>query len=211
MKLLLTSQGITNPSIAEALTDMVGKSPYDTTIGLIPTARLAEPMSRGSFIHQFLNLWKYGFTLIDIVEPSAAGIDWKTRLSNVDVIFVAGGNTFHLLDQVRKTGLDDWLNKSVSNKVYVGVSAGSILTTPSIDVAGIPPKDRNHVGLKDLASLGWVDFEIEPHCDAARFDVIEKYAAKRPNSVYAIDDQSAIKVVGNKVEVISQGFWKKFK
>jgi len=208
MKLLLTSNGIANREIAEALTQLVGKSPYDTKIGLIPIARNAEPMRRGGYIGQFLDLWKNGFSMVDIVDPSAADVDWKNRLEDVDVIYVAGGNTFHLLNQARKTGLDQWLDDNIDKKVYVGVSAGTILTTPSIDVADLPPRDQNFMNLTDLTGMKWVDFEVEPHCDMNRFEAVEKYAKTRPHPVYAIDDQSAIKVVDNKAEVISTGTWK---
>ncbi len=210
MKLLLTSSGITNSSIASALTDLVGKSPYDTRIGLVPTARNAEPMRRGGYISQFLDLWKNGFSLVDVVDPSAADIDWQKRLDDVDVVYVAGGNTFHLLNQVRNTGFDKWLNDNKNKKVYVGVSAGTILVTPTIEVAGMPPGDENIPDIKDLTGMGWVNFEIEPHCDMTRLDVVKKYAERKDYPVYAIDDLSAVKVINNKVEVVSEGTWKKF-
>src|SRR3990167_3586378 len=205
MKLLLTSQGITTRELAEALSSLVGKSPYDTKIGLIPVARNVEPFKRGGYIGQFLDLWKNGFSDIDIVDPTAADVDWKSRLRDADVIYVAGGNTFHLLNQVRKTGFGKWLNENMKNKVYVGVSAGTILATPTIEVANIPPRDQNFMNLKDLTGLNWADFEIEPHCNKDRFAVVEKYAAKKSYPVYAIDDLSGIKVYGDKVEVISAG------
>jgi dipeptidase E len=208
MKLLLTSQGITTREIADALAELVGKSPYDTKIAVIPIARNVEPLRRGGYIQQYLDLWKNGFSLIDIVDPSAADVDWKGRLNNADVIYVAGGNTFHLLNQTRKTGLGKWLNDNKDKKVYVGVSAGTIMATPTIDVANMPPRDNNFVKLKDLSGMNWVNFEVEPHCNEARFAKVEAYAKKRPNPVYAIDDQTAIKVDGKKVEVISAGFWK---
>jgi dipeptidase E len=210
MKLLLTSSGITNRSIADALTELVGKSPFDTKVGLIPTARNAEPMRRGGYIGQFLDLWKNGFSLVDVIDPSAADIAWKERLADVDVIYVAGGNTFHLLNQARLSGFDKWLHENKDKKVYLGVSAGTILATPTIEVAAMPPGDENLPELKDLSALSWVQFEIEPHCDMNRFKTIEKYASENNYPVYAIDDLSAIKVDGSNIEVISEGSWKKF-
>ena len=210
MKLLLTSKGVTNHTIAQALADLVGKSPYDTKIGLIPTARNAESMRRGGYVGQFLDLWKHGYDLIDVIDPSADDIDWQNRLKDVDVIYVAGGNTFHLLNQARKTGFDRWLHIHIKDKVYVGNSAGTILATPTIEVANMPPRDNNFMNLTDLTGLNWVNFEVEPHCDKDRFAVVEKYATKKSYPVYAIDDLSAIKVDDKKVEVISEGTWKKF-
>jgi dipeptidase E len=207
MKLLLTSGGITNMSIATALIDLVGKSPYDTKIAIIPTALNAEAGGRGSFVGQFLNLWKYGYNWLDIVDPSAADVQWQDRLKEADVIFVTGGNTFHLLNQSRKTGLDKWLNDNLASKIYVGMSAGTIIAAPTIEVASLPIGDENLPGLTDLTGFEWVNFELEPHCTKDRFAAVEEYAKTKPYPVYAIDDQTAIKVVGDKIEVVSEGSW----
>jgi len=208
MKLLLTSAGISKRSIADALVEMVGKSPDKTKIGFVPTAANAEASNKDWLVNQFLQLWRWGYHWIDVVDPTFADIDWRERLAVVDIVYVSGGNTFYLLDQVRKTGFDNWLKKNLQHKVYVGGSASSILVTPSIRVAAIPPGDENLTGLTDLTGLNLVEFEIEPHCDMARFATVQKYAKSRPNPVYAIDDQTAIKVEGKKVEVISEGSWK---
>lgn len=210
MKLLLTSSGISNRTIAAALGDLSDKSPQESKVGFVPIAANAEGRNKDWLINQFLNLWRYGYNWIDIVDPTAAGVDWEARLAGVDIVFLSGGNTFHLLNQVRKTGFDKWLNKSLSKKVYVGGSASTILVTPTIEVASMPPGDPNLPSLKDLTGLGWVNFEIEPHCDKDRFALVEEYAANKPYPVYAIDDQSAVKVDGDNVEVISEGTWKKF-
>lgn len=210
MKLLLTSAGVTKRSIADALIKLVGKSPSETKVAFIPIAANVEEGNKDWYINQFLNFWRFGYSWIDVVDPSAADVDWKARLADVDVIFVSGGNTFHLLNQYRKTGFDKWLNENLSSKVYVGVSAGTIVAAPTIDVAAMPPGDRNIVGIKDLTGLAWVDFEVEPHCDKDRFAVVEEYAKKRDHPVYAIDDQSAVVVDGDKTEVVSEGTWQKY-
>ncbi|MDB5170114.1 MAG: hypothetical protein JWN82_510 [Candidatus Saccharibacteria bacterium] len=189
---------------------MVGKPAGEATIGFIPTAANVEERNKDWVVNQFLNLWRYGFNQIDIVDPSAAGVDWKARLEDVDIVYVLGGNTFHLLDQVRKTGFDTWLKDNLKDKVYVGGSASTILMTPSIELAGMEPGDENLPALTDLTGLNYVDFEIEPHCDAARFEKVKAYAKTRSNPVYAIDDATAIKVVDGEVEVISSGLWQLF-
>lgn len=210
MKLLLTSSGISKRDIGLALYKMVGKPQSECRVGFIPTAANVEPQIKGWLIGQFNQLQRYGFYQIDIVDISADGVDWRTRLDNVDVLWLSGGNTFHLLDQVRKTGFDKWLKENIDKKVYVGGSASSILMTPSVALAGHEGGDENDVGLTDLTGLGYVDFEIMPHCDAARFESVARYAMTADHPVYALDDLSAIKVVGKKVEVISGGTWKKY-
>ena len=210
MKLLLTSAGISKRSIANALIEMVGKPAGETKVGFVPTAANAQEGNKDWVINQFLNFWRYGFNWIDIVDPSAADVDWRARLAEVDVIYLSGGNTFHLLDQFRKTGFDKWLNENLGDKVYVGGSASTIIVTPTLEVANIPPGDPNLPGLKDITGLGWVNFEIEPHCDNDRFAVVEQYASGKPHPVYAIDDQTAIKVIDGQVEVVSEGSWQVF-
>jgi dipeptidase E len=208
MKLLLTSGGISNRAISSALLAMVGKPASEVRVGFIPTAANVELYNKDWVIGQFLSLWRNGFSQIDIVDFSADGVDWKARLEAVDMLWLSGGNTFHLLDQARKTGFDTWLKKALKTKIYVGGSASSILMTPSIAVAGLEPGDENLPGLTDLTGLGIVPFEIEPHCDAARLEAMKEYAATSANPLYAIDDETAIQVIDGEVTVLSGGSWR---
>jgi dipeptidase E len=206
MKLLLTSLGISNQSIADGLIELIGKKPSETKVGFIPTAANADPGNKDWFVQQLTDLQKFGYTWIDLVDPAAVDIDYQERLKDVNIIYISGGNTFYLLDQVRKTGLDSWLDKNKDNKVYVGSSAGSILATPTIKAAGVA--DQNTPGLTDLQGLGWVDFELLPHVPGSiGMKKAEAYAKTTKNKFYALDDNSALKVVDGKVEVISEGEW----
>lgn len=208
MKLLLTSSGLSKRDIGYALQGMFDKHPSEVKVGFIPTAANVEPYSKDWVISQFGQLQRYGFYQIDIVDIAADGVDWRTRLADVDMLWLSGGNTFYLLDQVRKTRFDEWLKENIENKVYVGGSASTIIMTPTIAVAGLEPGDENVVGLTDLTGIGYVNFEVEPHCDAARIEAVKDYAKQSKNPVYAIDDLTAIKVVDGSVEVISGGSWK---
>ena len=210
MKLLLTSSGITTDSIAQALSELTNKLAGQTKLAFIPTASNPESENKDWVINQYLNLWRYGYNWIDIVDPAANDVDWKDRLEKVDIIYLSGGNTFYLLDQCRKTGFDKWLNENLKDKVYVGGSASSIIATPTIEVASLPIGDKNLPGLTDLTAFGWVNFEIEPHCTKDRFATVKEYAATKSYPVYGIDDQTAIKVLDDKVDVISEGSWEVF-
>lgn len=208
MKLLLTSAGITNDSIKSALISLVRKTPRATKIGFIPTAANAEPGNKDWFLAQLDDLRKAGYTWIDIIDPTVPEINWRNRLREVDVLFVSGGNTFYLLDQFRKTGFDKYLNQVGREKIYVGVSAGTIIATPTIEIASMPPGDMNLPGIENLRALRYVNFEVEPHCDNRRFSSVEYYSKTRSNQVYGIDDQTAIKVNDDKLEVVSEGKWR---
>jgi dipeptidase E len=207
MKLLLTSSGIDNHTVARALQQLTGKPADETKIGFVPTAINAEHGSKDWAINQFIKLWRHGYNWIDIIDPSAAGINWQERLEACDAIFLSGGNTFHLLDQTRKTGLDKWMNDN-KKKIFIGSSAGSILFAPTIGIAATGHGDTNYAGIKDITGLEWVDFEIAPHYENKVTKHIVDYSKIVKNPIYAIDDQTAIKVDGDKIKVVSEGFWK---
>ncbi len=189
---------------------MVGKPASECKVGFIPTAVNAEAGNKDWYVNQFINFWRRGYSWIDVVDPSAAP-DWQERLKDMDIIFVSGGNTFHLLDQARKSGFDKWLKNNLKNKVYIGSSAGSLFVTPTIDAGNLPGGDRNLAELTDLKGMEFVDFEFMPHIgNGIAIKDVEAYAKTTKNKLYAVDDQTAIKVVNGKEEVISEGNWKVF-
>lgn len=209
MKLLLTSAGLGHKVIGAALVDLVGKPASETKVGFIPTAANVEPRKKDWLVNELLQLWRHGYGWIDIVDFSAPGVDWRTRLSEVDVVYLSGGDAAHLLEQARITGFDTWLKEALNTKVYVGGSASTILVTPTIAVDaaifGYPTKEDF-----DKSGLHYVDFEAIPHCDMALFEKAATYAKTASNPVYAIDDLTAIQVVDEEVTVISKGSWRLF-
>ena len=129
MKLLLTSGGITNKSIANALFDLVGKKPEDTSLVFIPTASNVEKGDKDWFINDLVNLKNLNLKEIDIADISA--IDkklWLPRMEDADVLFFEGGNSYHLMEWLNKSGLAQILPELLKTKVYVGLSAGSMVT-----------------------------------------------------------------------------------
>ena len=187
---------------------MVGKPRAATSIGFVPTAANVEPGNKDWFFDQYITLRRHGFSRIDVVDPSAAGVLWQKRLEAADVIFVGGGNTFHLLDQARKTGFGEWTIGEVSNhkKVYLGASAGSLLVTSTIAVASVEGGDENLVGLTDLRGLALVDFEFLPHVpDDITLDAARHYASQTSRKLYVADNQSAVQVQDGVVRMLSEG------
>ncbi len=130
-------------------------------------------------------------------------------MSEVDVIFVSGGNILHLLKWIKQSGFDNWLKNNLENKIYVGVSAGTIIATPIIAIAGVEPGDENIHSLIDLTAMNLVDFEISSHTPCMlRYEANEAYAKNIKNVLYAIDDQTAIEVVDDNFRIIPEGVFK---
>ena len=142
--------------------------------------------------------------------PSIDDEQWIPMVQATDVLLVGGGDPLYLCYWMRQSGLADLL-PSLSKTVWVGLSAGSLVMTPSIGedfVRWKPPTGSDR-------TLGLVDFSIFPHLDHPNMPDnsmanAEKWAAGMPVPAYLIDDQTAIKVIDGVVEVVSEGHWKRF-
>lgn len=214
MKLLLTSAGLSNPSIIKAVEKLLGRTVKGVKLAFIPTAANVEPGDKSWMIDDLNNFQKAGF-VVDIVDISAVSKDvWLPRLQGAEVLFLGGGNTFHLMHWVKKSGLQDELPDLLKTKVYAGISAGSCVAGPTIYNSVQNLFDEKYE-LKIKDGLNLVNFQIIPHLNSPYFEKIRKdnleLASKElTEPVYAIDDNSAIIVDGKNVEVISEGEWVKF-
>jgi len=217
MKLLLTSSGFTNNSISRALLDLAGKPFSELNLVFIPTAANVEKKDKGWLINDLVNCKNLGFASMDIVDISAVPRDiWEPRLNNANVLLFGGGNTFHLMYWIKKSGLGDILRKMLTNKIYVGISAGSMVATHKLSVSSSERLYSQEVGEhKDEKALGFVSFHIRPHFNSPHFpklrkELLEKMAKELKEPIYAIDDQTAIKVIDSSIEVISEGEYLEF-
>lgn len=218
MKFLLTSGGITNKSIREALVELLGKPIAESSALVIPTAAywftqgpgIAYRLISGTARSPMVELgWKSLGVLELTALPSIDKEAWIPLVREVDALLVGGGDPMYLCDHMRKSGFADLIPSLPSDLVYVGISGGSQAVTPSL---GETYNDRDTAGYKALAlvpfSMGvHVDHPDMPQNSMAEY---EKWAAGVPNPTYVIDDATAIKVVDGKVDVISEGHWKLF-
>ena len=154
--------------------------------------------------------WKSLGVLELTALPSIDKKRWVAWVRETDVLLVNGGDPLYLCYWMRQSGLADRL-PSLRDTVWVGLSAGSVVMTPRIGedfVHWTPPTGGDE-------TLGVVDFSIFPHLDHPALPEntmadAERWAAGMSVPAYAIDDQTAIKVVDGVVEVISEGHWKRF-
>ena len=220
MKLLLTSAGIRNPSIESALVDLLGKPIADSNALCIPTALYGHPMAGPRQAWRCISGQEtgtptvgLGWKSVGVLEltalPSLDSERWVPLLRETDVLLVEGGDAAYLCHWMRASGLADLL-PSLSETVWVGVSGGSMVMTPRVGANFVswesPEGDR---------TLGVVDFSIFPHLDHPDLPhntmaAAERWAAAIAGPAYAIDDETAIKVVDGTVDVVSEGQWKLF-
>ncbi|MFE2643191.1 Type 1 glutamine amidotransferase-like domain-containing protein [Streptomyces nigra] len=220
MKLLLTAAGITNASIRDALVRLLGKPIAEADALCVPTAGYGHPMGSPAGAWRFISgrsplpMCGLGWKSLGVLEltalPSIGAERWVPWVQEADVLLVNGGDALYLAHWMRQSGLADLL-PSLSEKVWVGLSAGSMAMAPRIGeyfVEWTAPTG-------DDSGLGVVDFSIFPHLEHPdlpenTMPKAEKWAAGLPNPAYAIDDDTAITVVDGEVEVVSEGKWRHF-
>jgi dipeptidase E len=214
MKLLLTSGGISNPSIRHALENLLGKPVEESTALFVPTAEHPlGPFLVGSSAHQLLqHEWK-AFGVLELTAlPGLPPDAWLPHLEAADALLVGGGDPLYLAYWLQQSGLAARL-PALGATVYVGMSAGSMVLAPHIGQRFVnwrPPT----AGDSDK-TLSLVSFAMYPHLDHPDLPRntmanAEKWAAELTVPGYVIDDDTAIKVIDEAVEVISEGHWKLF-
>lgn len=230
MKILLTSNGLTNSELKEAFLDLTGNR-KGLRIGIIPTASdpiewIPDKEDKNKFTAKIVEerlennrkwLDEYskkfineGHTVV-IVDLKSDPDEVKEKLYGVDVIDVTGGDVNYLLNWAKKAKVDlylkDLLDKGV---VYVGSSAGTGLVTPDIGLGWWEPGDsEDHIG------FGIVDFVMVVHQEeederSNTSNVIKRRDYLRsiinfPWKIYLVKDGQAIKVDGDKVQHIGPG------
>jgi dipeptidase E len=221
VKYLLTSAGIRNPSIHTALIDLLGKPIAECSALCIPTAGYGHPNVQPFRAWRFISgqepecpMTELGWKSVGVLEltalPSIDKERWVAWVRETDVLLVNGGDVLYLCYWMRQSGLADLL-PSLRETVWVGLSAGSMVMTPRVGqdfVQWKPPSGGDE-------TLGIVDFAICPHLapdgmPGNSMAEAEQWAAGMSVPAYAIDDDTAIKVVDCTVEVVSEGHWKLF-
>ena len=219
MKFLLTSSGISNDSIRNTLVDLLGKPVAEANALCIPTAAYACA-DGAAMAWRFIRgvarspLCELGWKSLGVLEltalPSIKEEHWIAAVQEADALLVWGGSPLYLCYWMRQSGLADLLPSLRRETVYVGTSGGAMVATP--DFGGETYDDSDQLTGSDRA-LRLVDFSLFPHLE--REDMpdtslanIERWAAGLSVPAYAIDDQTAIKVVDGSVEVVSEGHWK---
>ena len=242
MKLLLTSSGISNISIHNALVELLGKPIAEANALFVPIG--VYPFRGGQYYawnpidgEAAPRMCQLGWKSIGILELSVlSSIDrnnWLPTLTEADALLVWGGDPLFISYWMRESGLTDLLPSLLDKLVYVGVSAGSIAAASLFaesyseerSCAGKPltseeisysmTKGEVRAILVTAKGMDLTKFAVIPHFEnkdhfAGWLNNVERWASKLPIHVYAIDDDTAIKVKDGSVEVVSEGQWKLF-
>ena len=203
-----------------ALVDLLGKPIAEASALCIPTAGYGGPYGDPEGPWRFISgrspnpMTELGWKSVGALEltalPSIEKDRWVSWVREADALLVNGGDALYLCHWMRESGLASLL-PSLRDTVYVGLSAGSMVLTPRIGERFVHWK----LPTGDDSMLGVVGFSIFPHLDSPdcpdrTVAEAERWAAGIKGPAYAIDAQTAIKVTGGSVEVISEGRWKLF-
>ena len=206
MKLLLTSQGWEkNLKIKKEFLKLANKKPSKIVLFLVTTATKKDKDWKHVKFH-VKELKKIGLNKKNIKVFSLNKKVESSNLKSVDLIYVCGGNTFHYLYKIRTTGLDKEIKKLVKKGVsYFGISAGSIVAGPRIDIASIGvtvPGDKNDLGLKNLNGLRLINTIIYPHYSRQEERAIKRFEKENKCKVFRLTDRQALVVRGKIKRII---------
>lgn len=161
---------------------------------------LAYMSSNGSETKQeYTDLWKswakdYDTEFLFIDNSKVDAKEEIKILLSANILVITGGNTFTLLRNLKRSGLDKAITdfSKKDNFVISGFSAGALVLTPTINICNLPNFDENLVGLKDLSGLGFVNYEVFPHYSDKQKNILESYRKTTCNEVKEISDDDYI-------------------
>lgn len=184
MKLFLTSSGLEKEN-EEQFRDLLGRDTQGIKVAFVPTAANGE---LGQFVAKILteNLPDWFVKDLHYLKKLGAEVSFinleDLNENNVvetfapfDVIYMYGGNTFYLMHYINQSGFKRHARQILQNKLYVGVSAGSIVAGPDMSLADWKGGDKNDIGLTDTSGLGLINFTIQPHWKGQTFEEAETY------------------------------------
>lgn len=211
MKLLLTSGGIKNESIAKAILDLTGVPAGEVRAVFIPTAANVEAGDKEWLITDLNNFLKQGYATVDIIDIAAVQQSvWQPRLEAANLICFGGGNEQFLAKVMNESGFRDIAEELLKDRVYMGISAGSMVAgrfLPKEILNVVYPDDAFEGELEKplgLANLNFIPHLNSPWFPHSRKEVIESLT-NLSSPLYALDDESALEVVDGHIEVVTEG------
>ena len=180
----------------ELVKKFLDKNTESKKILFIPTATNADEYKK--YIHLTQKVFEdFGYEVenfdVSIFSEEIA----KEKLSEAKIVFISGGNTFYLLQELKRKNLTSYLKERIENGLlYIGESAGSVIATPDIEYASIVDDKTLATELDDYAGLNLVDFYIVPHFEE------EPFVESSRNTVELYKDKLDLKLINNKEAIL---------
>lgn len=197
-------------SMTHNVTDLVKAAEPDLkgrAVTYIPTAAIAEEIE-GMAEEETRMLEDLGLTVDELEVSTASRETVREKLMKNDMIFVGGGNTFFLLQELKRSGADQIIAQEVEKgKFYIGESAGAIAACPDIGYSAVMDVPDKAPGLTDYTGMGLVDFYVVPHLGHPEMGpgaemIIEKYSSEL--DLKGINDYQAVLVEGDRVSILPE-------
>ncbi len=204
MKLILTSSGLGTSKLRREFSNMLEKRVALVKVMVIHTAKKSEHLVYVNEVGKelgYIGVLHPNITYFNIARERSS-----PKISDYDAVYVCGGNTFYILDRIRKTGLERAIKKFVGNGgLYVGVSAGSIIAGQDIEIAGWGSEgDLNEINLKDLRGLHLTDIAIFPHYKLRLRKEVEGFKQRVTYPIEVAKDGEAIIIKGRNIKKIKR-------
>ena len=214
MKLLLTSWWITNDFIKNAFLKLLWKHFEESNLVFIPTASTFESWDKFWLINDLITLNNLNFKSFKIVDIAIVWESvWKEAFENADVLYFEWWITYELMKYLNKTWITKIMPELLKNKVYVWVSAWSMVTSPDLWLK-LSYSLYDEPIEENIQWLNLVDFYFLPHLNSDYFTKVRKEniletSKNLDKPIYVLDDNSAIFIENDKMEII--GWWEWFK
>ena len=199
MKLLLTSDGMSTGKIRKEFLKLLDKPAAENKVLIMHTVRDKSQIKYvKKSIKQFILA---GIKKGNIHEVNISKNVHSNKFGDFDIFLSMGGNTYYILDRVKKTGFDKYIKNFVKkNKIYVGISAGSIIVHKTIEIAGWgKDRDINEIGLRDLKGLNITNIAIFPHFKEKRKKEINLFKKTSPYPIVELKDGQAL-LINDKIK-----------
>lgn len=200
-KMFLTSSFV---DVADLFVKFAEEKCAGKTVTFIPTASLVEDVT--FYVDAGKKALEKRGLIVDELEISTATKETiDSTLQKNDYIYVTGGNTFFLLQELKRTGADKVISEQVnSGKMYIGESAGSIVLSRSIEYVKDMDDFTAAPNIGTFSSLGMIDFYPVPHHTNFPFkETVERIISSYEGKIdlCPISNTQAIVIHGNKFEV----------
>lgn len=200
MKIVLTSTGTKDPTVKEYILSLLGE-PIKTKLLLIQTA--TNVIKDTAFaVEEKERLYNLGFEITEFDLTGKTSQETAKVLDENDVVFVTGGQPYHLLKEMRSSGFSDMVKNKLADKIYIGASAGSYVACPSIEM-GSWKRVKRDFDLKDLTGMGLVDFMVFAHYEEKFKLLLDGKKKELPLKVYGISDSQAISVIDGETKFVN--------